>query len=144
MSNEKVLIVGSGGREFELGRRSSLAGAEVFFAPGNGGTEYIESAVNLDIQVGDTNAIVDFAEANKALVVIGPEKPLVSSLADRLRLRDVPVFGPEADAAMITEGSKIAAMAFMERHGIAHPPGIAVSNLSEADAEIKRRRAGTY
>src|SRR5690606_26575547 len=39
------------------------------------------------------------------LVVVGPEAPLVDGLADRLRARGVPVFGPGADGARL-EGSK--------------------------------------
>ena len=44
-------------------------------------------------------------EIDADLIVIGPEAPLVDGLADRLRARGVPVFGPGADGARL-EGSK--------------------------------------
>ncbi|MGL1423674.1 phosphoribosylamine--glycine ligase, partial [Vibrio parahaemolyticus] len=39
------------------------------------------------------------------LVVIGPEAPLVAGVADALRERGIPVFGPGKAAAQL-EGSK--------------------------------------
>ena len=49
----KILVVGSGGREFALGRKikSFDENRKVFFAPGNAGTESIGE--NVDIQADD-------------------------------------------------------------------------------------------
>jgi phosphoribosylamine--glycine ligase len=51
------------------------------------------------------------------LVVIGPEAPLVSGLADRMRQAGLATFGPSAAAATI-EGSKAFSKEFMARHRI--------------------------
>jgi phosphoribosylamine--glycine ligase len=44
-------------------------------------------------------------ELDVDLVVVGPEAPLVEGLADRLRAKGIPVYGPGADGARL-EGSK--------------------------------------
>ena len=50
--------------------------------------------------------MVSFCQSNGiALVVIGPEAPLVDGLADSLRSADIPAFGPSKAAAQL-EGSK--------------------------------------
>ena len=59
-------------------------------------------------------------EIDADLVVVGPEAPLVLGLADQLRARDIPTFGPSADAARI-EGSKSWANDVMNRYGIPCP-----------------------
>jgi phosphoribosylamine--glycine ligase len=51
------------------------------------------------------------------LVVVGPEAPLVAGLADELRQRGIPVFGPSAAAARI-EGSKSFAKDVMDAAGV--------------------------
>src|SRR5207237_2824998 len=51
------------------------------------------------------------------LVVVGPEAPLVAGIADELRRRGVPVFGPGREAAQI-EGSKAFAKEVMAAAGV--------------------------
>ncbi|HXR45681.1 MAG TPA: phosphoribosylamine--glycine ligase, partial [Pseudolysinimonas sp.] len=51
------------------------------------------------------------------LVVIGPEAPLVAGVADALRARGIPVFGPDRDAAAL-EGSKAFAKRIMQTAGV--------------------------
>ena len=51
------------------------------------------------------------------LVVIGPDAAVAAGLADALRERNVPVFGPSRAAAEL-EWSKSFAKSFMSRHGI--------------------------
>ncbi len=53
------------------------------------------------------------------LVVIGPEAPLVAGVADALRERGIPVFGPGKAAAQL-EGSKTYAKRIMDAAGV--PP----------------------
>lgn len=114
----KVLLVGGGGREAALAwafRRSPLL-TELACAPGNAGIERHASLVKIAAE--DTEALVAHAIAEAYdLVVIGPEAPLVSGLADRLREAGLDTFGPGAAAAMI-EGSKAFSKEFMARHGI--------------------------
>jgi phosphoribosylamine--glycine ligase len=114
----KVLLVGGGGREAALAwafSRSPLL-TELVCAPGNAGIA--RHARRLDIAADDTDTLVTHAVAEAYdLVVIGPEAPLVSGLADRMRAAGLDTFGPGAAAAMI-EGSKAFSKEFMARHGI--------------------------
>ena len=99
-----VLVIGSGGREHALCWRlkQSPTVGQVFCAPGNDGIADDVTCVTLKTH----DDIVQFCKAQKiALVVIGPEQPLVEGLADRLAAEHIPVFGPTAKAAQL-EGSK--------------------------------------
>jgi phosphoribosylamine--glycine ligase len=113
-----VLVLGSGGREHALAwaiARSPLK-PKVTTAPGNAGTARLGG--NIDLDLNDFAGIGDFCKEEKIdLVVIGPEAPLVAGLADPLRARGIPVFGPSGDAARL-EGSKIFGKEFCRRHGI--------------------------
>ena len=101
-----VLLLGSGGREHALAWKlaQSPKVTQLYAAPGNPGMA--ECAQCLALDAGDHTAVVAFCEANSiALVVIGPEAPLVDGLADSLRENDIAVFGPSKAAAQL-EGSK--------------------------------------
>ena len=102
----KVLVVGSGGREHALAwalARSARLG-ELHAAPGNPGIAELASCH--PVRADDAASLVPLAsELGVDLVVVGPEAPLVVGLADELRHRGIPVFGPGAEAAQI-EGSK--------------------------------------
>ena len=114
----KVLVVGSGGREHALCWKlaQSPKVSEVLCAPGNPGTALV--ARNVDVAVGDLQGLVALAQGEDvALVVIGPEDPLVAGLADRMREADIPTFGPGANGSQL-EGSKIFAKSFLERYRI--------------------------
>ena len=77
---------------------------KLFAAPGNPGIADHAELVTLDVT--DHDGVAAFCAAHTiALVVIGPEAPLVDGLADSLRARDIPVFGPSQAAAQL-EGSK--------------------------------------
>ncbi len=113
-----ALIIGSGGREHALAWALSRSPQKpsIFVAPGNAGTQQV--ATNLELDAPDPDAVQALVEAHGiGLVVIGPEQPLVSGLANRLREVGVAVFGPGKGAAQI-EGSKAFSKAFMERHNI--------------------------
>jgi phosphoribosylamine--glycine ligase len=56
---KKVLIVGSGGREYAIGYFLKDE-AKIFYAPGNGATE--DFATNIDIK--DYNELANFAKEN--------------------------------------------------------------------------------
>ena len=113
-----VLLVGSGGREHALAWR--LAKSEkcdaLFCAPGNAGIADIAECI--DIAADDIDGIVLFATENSIdFVVVGPEVPLVAGLADPLREKGIPVFGP-SKAASILEGSKAYMKDFFKKYDI--------------------------
>jgi phosphoribosylamine---glycine ligase len=114
----RVLVVGGGGREHALcwGLAKSPSVDELHAAPGNPGIASVATchAAAAD-DVGAQVALAD--RLDPALVVIGPEAPLVAGLADRLRARDRAVFGPGREGARL-EGSKAFAKGLMVRHGI--------------------------
>ncbi|MEH3104004.1 MAG: phosphoribosylamine--glycine ligase [Sphingomonas phyllosphaerae] len=101
-----ILLVGSGGREHALAWKLAQSPTldTLFAAPGNPGIA--EHATIAELDVTDHRAVVDFVRRHRvALVVIGPEAPLVDGLADNVRSIGVPVFGPGREAAKL-EGSK--------------------------------------
>lgn len=110
----KILVLGSGAREHAivLALASDGADHEVLAAPGNAGIA--RDAALVDVDMMDPGAVTEFAQAHAVdLVVIGPEAPLVAGVADALRERGIPVFGPGKQAAQL-EGSKAFAKRIMQ------------------------------
>ena len=129
-----ILLLGSGGREHAIAvaLKASPKCGELYVAPGNGGTASIATNVKLDIT--DPAAVADFAiEHGVGLVVIGPEAPLVAGVADAVRAKGIPAFGPGAQGAQM-EGSKRFAKEFMERHGIPTAAYLSFSDPAPAQA----------
>lgn len=117
-------MLGSGAREHAIviALAAEDAGHDLFAAPGNAGIARDATIVALDPE--DPGAVTEFAESEAIdLVVIGPEAPLVAGVADTLRERGVPVFGPGAAAAQL-ESSKAFAKRVMDAAGV--PTGRAV------------------
>ncbi len=120
----RILVLGSGAREHAivLALRSEEASHAIFVAPGNAGIARDAHLVDLD--PNDPAAVTIFAKEEAVdLVVVGPEAPLVAGVADALRERGIPVFGPGKAAAQL-EGSKTYAKRIMEAAGV--PTGRAV------------------
>ncbi|MDO5044586.1 MAG: phosphoribosylamine--glycine ligase [Coriobacteriia bacterium] len=114
----RVLLIGGGGREHALAHfiANSKDLEKLYIAPGNAGIKREGELVDLD--VSDHEAVLAFCSQNKIdLVVIGPEAPLVSGLADRLNDENIKVFGPSKAGALL-EGSKAYAKSFMLKHDI--------------------------
>ncbi|HJS48728.1 MAG TPA: phosphoribosylamine--glycine ligase [Gaiellaceae bacterium] len=102
----RVLLVGSGGREHALAWKLAQSPnlTELHAAPGNPGIARLADCH--PISAGDGEGLLALAGSlDIDLVVVGPEAPLVSGLADVLRRVGIPVFGPSKAAAAI-EGSK--------------------------------------
>jgi len=124
-----ILVVGSGAREHALVWRLKAEGNRLFCAPGNAGTA--EIATNLEVNPSDEQAMISACQAVlPALVVIGPEDPLASGLADKLRRARYPVFGPGASAARL-ESSKDFARLFADRWGIPRAKTLAIRDTAE-------------
>ncbi len=110
---KKVLIVGSGGREYSIGYFMKDE-ADIFYAPGNGATE--EFATNIDIK--DFEELAKWAKENKIdLTIVGPEDPLVKGIVDVFKKHGLTIFGPSSKAAQL-EGSKVYMKNFLKKYNI--------------------------
>lgn len=141
-----VLVVGSGGREYELARQLAWTAdiQKVYALPGNAGTELLVSVENVDLSPTDVPAIIAFVREHAiSTVLIGPEAPLMVGLSDQLRAEGVSVFGASQAAAML-EASKAFAADFMKRQGIPQPQYWTVHTLEEALEVIKERSPVSY
>ena len=129
----KILVLGSGAREHAIitALLSEPGQHDVVAAPGNAGIALVVPVVGIDAE--DPDAVVEFAQDGDIdLVVVGPEAPLVAGVADALRSRGIPVFGPGREAAAL-EGSKTYAKHIMAEAGV--PTGRAERAGTLADAE---------
>ncbi|QIB52938.1 phosphoribosylamine--glycine ligase [Pseudomonas sp. OIL-1] len=129
-----ILIIGSGGREHALAWKAAQDERveKVFVAPGNAGTATEEKCENVAIDVLELDRLADFAAANVALTIVGPEAPLVAGVVDLFRERGLKCFGPTAGAAQL-EGSKAFTKDFLARHRI---PTAAYQNFTEVEPAL--------
>lgn len=134
----KVLVVGGGGREHALAwkLKQSPRVAQVFVAPGNGGTARDADLTNIDIT--DVRALREWAQAQGiALTVVGPEAPLAAGVVDEFRAHSMRIFGPTKAAAQL-ESSKAFSKAFMKRHGIPTAAYETFSDPAQAHAYVDK------
>ena len=118
MNKIDILLLGAGGREHALLTKlaeSPLAG-KLYVTPGNGGMFKLAQAA--PISQDDPSQVAAWAQDNNiGLVVVGPEAPLVEGVADAVRAKGIPCFGPNANAARM-EGSKEFAKQVMARANV--------------------------
>ena len=134
----RILVLGSGAREHAiiLALRSEEVDHEIFAAPGNAGIAQDATLVALD--ANDPAGVAQFALDNAIdLVVVGPEAPLVAGVADAVRERGIPVFGPGKAAAQL-EGSKAFAKRIMDAAGVPTGRAVRATNLAEVEAAFDR------
>ena len=119
-TKNRVLIVGSGGREHAFAWKISQSEKveRIFVAPGNAGTEGEANTKNVDISPNDIDSLIKFSKSkNINLVVVGPENPLVNGITDQFNAAGINCFGPSAEAAKL-EGSKGYSKMFMQKYDI--------------------------
>lgn len=136
-----ILLIGSGGREhaLALALAASPRTADLYIAPGNGGT--VAAGENVALDVEDPAAVAEFArETGCGLVVIGPEAPLVAGVADVVRAAGIPCFGPGAEGARI-EGSKRFSKEIMDRAGVASAAYASFTDEAAALAYVREHGA---
>jgi phosphoribosylaminoimidazole carboxylase (NCAIR synthetase) len=134
---DKVIVVGAGGREHALAvalAKSPLV-AQVICCPGNGGTAAEDNAkiVNQGADQNNATVIALAKETGATMVVVGPEAPLVAGLVDELKVAcpDVLCFGPTKAAAEL-EASKAFTKDFLQEHGIPTAKYQTFTNAAEA------------
>jgi phosphoribosylamine--glycine ligase len=132
----RVLLIGSGGREHALA--AALAGDEsvttLICAPGNPGMAALGECV--PVNQTDPAAVASLAVTSAAdLVIVGPEAPLVAGVADAVRAKGIPVYGPSGEAAQI-EGSKAFAKEVMAAAGIPTAAARVCTTREEAEAAL--------
>jgi phosphoribosylamine--glycine ligase len=133
-----ILLLGSGGREDALAwrLRQSPACGKLLAAPGNPGIARWAELASID--PCDPDEVVELARRNAiALVVVGPEAPLVAGVADALRAAGIAVFGPSAAAAQL-EGSKGFTKDLCRANHIPTADYVRVERMSDALAELDR------
>jgi len=126
----KILILGSGGREYSIARAISREeeNHELFFQPGNGAT----NALGTNLNIKDYNELADFAIENEIeLTIVGPEAPLVDGVVDIFKARGLTIFGPSKEAAQL-EGSKVYMKNFLAKYNIPTARYIETSSIEDA------------
>ena len=132
-----VLLIGAGAREHALARclLDGTPGLALHCAPGNPGIAS-EGATLHSVSVTDAHAVAELAVSCGAdLVVVGPEVPLMHGVADAVRARGIPCFGPDAAAAAI-EGSKAFAKEVMAAADIPTARAHACTDLASVTAAL--------
>ncbi len=112
----KVLIIGAGGREHAIGKKIKLQNpeTELFFAPGNGGTQQIGKNIVAKTQ----SELREFAlKETVDLTIVGPEQPLVEGIVNDFHGHNLKIFGPDSRSAKL-EGNKAFAKDFMQKYGV--------------------------
>ena len=114
----KVLVVGNGGREHAIAYKVSKSPlvSGLYIARGNPGAWKI--AKKVDIDPLDISRLADFAQREGIdFTIVGPEAPLVEGIVDEFEARNLKIFGPKRDGALL-EGSKVYAKNFMLKYNI--------------------------
>ena len=141
----KVLIIGSGGREHALGLKLGQSDevSKVIYAPGNGGTQEEKGRnVPIDGAKKDNFAVlVDLVESeNIDMVVVGPEVPLADGIVDYFNLTKGynRVFGPTHRASLL-ESDKFFSFDLMREVGIPQAKSVKCYSTEEAISAINER-----
>lgn len=128
----KILIVGSGAREYALANKL-LEGdnsRQLYFATGNGGS--LDLGKNIDIEADDIKGLLDFAKDEKIdYTVVGPEAPLCQGIVDEFLQAGLKIFGPKKEAAQF-EASKAYTKKFLDKHKIATAAYIETEDYDKA------------
>lgn len=115
-----ILVLGSGGREHALAWKIAQDAqvTQIFVAPGNAGTATENKCKNVELDILDNPAIIEFAQSNQIeLIIVGPEAPLVNGVVNACREAGLKIWGPTQYAAQL-EGSKAFAKDFLKKHQI--------------------------
>ncbi|TNJ64522.1 phosphoribosylamine--glycine ligase [Paenibacillus hemerocallicola] len=129
----RILVIGKGGREHAIiwALRKSARISHIYCAPGNAGIAQLAECV--PIKESEFAQIAQFAlDYAIDLVVVGPDDPLADGIVDVLEERNIPVFGPRKNAAII-EGSKVFTKELLKKYNI---PTAAYESFEDYEAAL--------
>ncbi|MDR0746986.1 MAG: phosphoribosylamine--glycine ligase [Helicobacteraceae bacterium] len=130
----KVLIIGSGAREYSIGLalKKDKNCSCIYFAPGNGATP----ALGENVALANLYDLAKFALDNKIdLTIVGCEEPLSNGIVNIFRQLNLTIFGPTQAAAML-EASKAFMKNFLAKYAIPTAKYIETNSLEKAEAFI--------
>ena len=104
---------------------------EIFFCPGNGGTEN-----NIAIDYSNLDELIEFAARNNCETIVGPEIPLADGIVDEFLKKRLRIFGPVKAAAKL-ESSKAFSKRFMKKLGIRTAPFSLFSSYGDAEDYVR-------
>jgi phosphoribosylamine--glycine ligase len=137
----KVFVIGSGGREHAIVKKiaDSPKVSKIYCAPGNAGIA--EDAECINIASTNLQGLADFAEKEAIdLTIVGMDDPLVAGIVDVFEKRNLRIFGPRKNAAII-EGSKAFSKNLMKKYGI---PSAAYEIFENAEDAIKYLKTSRF
>lgn len=114
----KVLVIGSGGREHAIVEALSRSSKvdKIYCAPGNAGIASLAECVKIGVE--DVDSLAKFANVNGInLTVVGPEAALAAGVVNKFNEEGLRIFGPTKEAARI-ESSKEFAKEIMDKCGV--------------------------
>ncbi|MCF7833932.1 MAG: phosphoribosylamine--glycine ligase [Candidatus Pacebacteria bacterium] len=115
---QKILIIGSGGREHAVGWKIAQSPFvdKMYFAPGNAGTSMLGE--NIDIKAIDIEALKIFAQENNIDITLAlPDDPLALGIVNEFEKVGLKIFGPTKESARL-ESSKAFAKNFMQKYNL--------------------------
>lgn len=124
------MVIGSGGREFAIGRvlKMDPAVTQLYFAPGNGATPMLGE----NVSIKDYSELAEFAlKEGIDLTVVGPEGPLTDGVVDIFKAKGLVIFGPGKAAAQL-EGSKVYMKNILKKYGIPTARYIETDHIGDA------------
>lgn len=148
--SEKLLIVGSGGREHAIATAAN--DSATVYACGMSSTPGIREAVRdfRELDPCDPSSVVEYAEAVEATAaIIGPESVLEAGVVDALDDAGIYAFGPSQSDARI-ETDKAYQRQFLTEHDISGCPDfevfdsveLACDRIEEAENDLVVKPAG--
>jgi phosphoribosylamine--glycine ligase len=135
------LVIGKGGREHAIlwALKKSPRVKQLYCAPGNAGIAALAECV--PIQEHEFEKIARFAlDTAIDLVVVGPEDPLSDGIVDYLEERNIPVFGPRQNAAVI-ESSKVFTKELLRKYSIPTAAYETFERYEDALAYVRKQGA---
>lgn len=125
--------MGSGGREHAIGWAFKECGHDVYFLPGNAGTE--TTGVNIPCKdIEEAKRIVKEREKEIDLLIPGSEEYIARGVADLLEEK---TFAPKSKPALL-EASKIFAKRFMKKYGIRTARFETVESEGELEEKLRK------